>query len=413
MGILIMGNENYLSIIRKSDFVDLFKYGWLNIGWAVPFDGNMDNHQDDDLFASLTNRINLFEYSFEYLIIHFFGESSNTINITDVRGIYTFDAEAKREMENSFDSRIQICVSPWVEKMQELRKKLFIKQSLKGVDNLWTIFGLADDDKAKCEAIITSEIINETFHELFKNERPKGALSLWVYLLRYERHSFYPRDMRGFFCDCIHTVCNWKKKEENMEDVAENTGLYKQLMSCKKEFAPLSEIMAASPLASMTEQSANCRYVVAAPLFLFLKDKFNVGIDGKVEERFITYAKEIGGFECSLAVYLLGLTLGHDKTYDAYYDAVKLPIFKQKVETVDTQNVSPNMEETIVVDSGNKEVTSHDGSLWPEFQKNTPLAKLHKGGGKNFKVCNAYTQEELENLISQGWKKYKSNKKKK
>lgn len=38
------------------------------------------------------------------------------------------------------------------------------------------------------------------------------------------------------------------------------------------------------------------------------------------------------GLECSVAVYLLGLTLGYDKTYDAYYDFVKLPIFELRTE---------------------------------------------------------------------------------
>lgn len=39
MGVLIM--TNYLAIIRKLDFVDLFKYGYFLLNHAVSFDGDV------------------------------------------------------------------------------------------------------------------------------------------------------------------------------------------------------------------------------------------------------------------------------------------------------------------------------------------------------------------------------------
>ena len=54
---------DYLSIIRKADFVDLFKYGKLNVYSAIDFDGNIKAHANDDLFEKLTKSMNLFEYS--------------------------------------------------------------------------------------------------------------------------------------------------------------------------------------------------------------------------------------------------------------------------------------------------------------------------------------------------------------
>ena len=45
--------------------------------------------------------MNLFEYSFEYMVIHFVSDNGNEypypINIEDVRGLYTFDEEAKKK----------------------------------------------------------------------------------------------------------------------------------------------------------------------------------------------------------------------------------------------------------------------------------------------------------------------------
>ena len=152
--------KDYLAIIRKLDFVDLFKYGHFTISYAVPFDGNVSEHaNEEELFDALTSRMNMYEYSFEYLIVHFIGGEYEgeyiSIDIRNVCGVYTFDMEAKKEMSISFDSRIQLYVSPWAEKFKKLQQKLSIKQCMRGVDNLWTIFGLPEEDRIKCEVIVT------------------------------------------------------------------------------------------------------------------------------------------------------------------------------------------------------------------------------------------------------------------
>ena len=107
---------DYLAIIRKADFVDLFKYGKLNIYSAVDFDGNVNAHaNDNDLFERLTRNMDLFEYSFEYMVVHFIFDEKNdcpcSVSIENVRGLYTFDEEARKEMSVSFDSRIKLHVS--------------------------------------------------------------------------------------------------------------------------------------------------------------------------------------------------------------------------------------------------------------------------------------------------------------
>ena len=327
--------KDYLAIIRKIDFVDLFKYGHFSISYAIPFDGDVSAHADDtDLFDALTNRMNMYEYSFEYMIIHFKSNDYNnqyiSIDIRNVCALYTFDEVAKKEMSISFDPRIQLHVSPWSNKFDELQRILSIKQSLRGIENLWTIFDLPDEDLVKCKEIISSPIIQEVFRELYSYERPSGNQSIWTYLLRYERHSFYPKGMIGYFCDFIHVFCNYSKKQELSGEVAETTQLFPQIRECKNtQFAPLIEIVEKSPLYKMTEDVAGCRFAVAAPLFLYLKAQFSDGIEHKPKEKFIEYAKAVGGFECSVAIYLLGLSLGYDKTYDSFYESAKLPFFKK------------------------------------------------------------------------------------
>lgn len=326
---------DYLTVIRKLDFVDLFKYGQCIINYAVPFDGDIVAHRDDnELFETLTCRMNMYEYSFEYLIIHFASDRYNgqyiTIDIKSVRNLYTFNEEAKREMSISFDPRIQLHVSPWAEKFDKLQQKLSIKQSMRGINNLWTIFDLPLTDLEKCKLIISNDVVQEVFCELYANERPSGDQSIWTYLLRYERHSFYPKGMIGFFCDFIHVYCNYAKKEEISGEVAETTQLYSQFTTCKKpQFASLLELVESSPLYQLTEQASGCRFAVTAPLFLYLKAEFAEGMEHKPSKKIINYSKEIGGFECSVAVFLLGLVLGHNKTYDAYYEFAQLSIFKK------------------------------------------------------------------------------------
>ena len=183
MGVLIM--KDYLAIIRKLDFIDLFKYGHFTLSYAVPFDGDISAHADDmDLFDMLTSRMNMYEYSFEYLIIHFNADDYNdqyiSIDIRNVCALYTFDQEAKKEMSISFDPRIQLHVSPWADKFDKLQRNLSIKQSQRGIDNLWTIFDLPTEDLFKCREIIKPSITQEVFREFYNNERPSGDQSIWT-----------------------------------------------------------------------------------------------------------------------------------------------------------------------------------------------------------------------------------------
>ena len=431
--------DDYLAIIRKTDFIDLFKYGKLNVYSAINFDGNIKAHaNDDDLFEKLTRSMNFFEYSFEYMVMHFISDNGNghpcSVSIENVKGLYTFDEEAKKEMSVSFDSRIRLHVSPWSEKFKTLHNNRLISQSKRGIDNLWAIFDLSETDRKKCESIITDNIVSEVFDELFSYKRPAGEQSIWTYLLRYERHSFYPKNTKGYFCDYIHVACNWLKKIELQEDVAETTGLYSQIINCSKEdFASLSNIAVSSNLSSLTDEDAGCKFAIAAPLFLFMKDKFSDGF--RIDSKFINYAKKFE-LECSVAVYLLGLTLGYDKTYDAYYDFVKLPIFELLIESQDANKldyVQESNEKEIHLEGRNgndtealspkttidgKDISTNtniqtiepkispvqQGQLFVMENKKQPIAWLRLKNRNNTDFKPAFSNEEVSSLESKGYK---------
>ena len=422
MGILIM--NNYLAIIRKSDFVDLFKYGQFGISYAVQFDGNLFEHANDDgLFGALTERMNMYEYSFEYLIIHFKAIDYNgqyvIINVQNVCGLYTFDEEAKKEMSISFDSRIQLHVSPWSDKFEKLQQGFSIKQCTRGIDNLWTIFDLPKEDRAKCEEIVNEETVQEVFRELYAYERPSGDLSIWTYLLRYERHSFYPKGMLGVFCDLIHVVCNYSKKKELNGEVAEDTQLYSQLKACNNtHFASLLKIVEKSRLFSLTEEASGCKFAIAAPLFLHLRSQFLDGMEHKQKEELISYSKKIGGFECSVAVYLLGIALGYDKTYDAFYETEELPFFKKRSVEVIPSKMNGGFE--VGVSRFPKDNSDEDIAIYSKPEDEIKVSEndlvsdtLYKGCGKQIyqqgDLFSHTHNDKLSKKIPLLWVKKKSN----
>ena len=394
---------DYLAIIRKADFVDLFKYGKLNVYSAIDFDGNIKAHaNDNDLFEKLTRNMNLFEYSFEYMVIHFISDNGNEqpclVSIENIKGLYTFDEEAKKEMSVSFDSRIRLHVSPWSEKFKALHNHRLIAQSKRGIDNLWAIFDLSETDRKMCESIITDDIVSEVFDELFSYKRPTGEQSIWTYLLRYERHSFYPKNTKGYFCDYIHVACNWMAKKEIQNDVAIETTLYNLIKeSPATDFKPLSQIAINSNLPSRTDEVAKCQFAVAAPLFLLLKDKFSSGF--YIDSKTIDYAKTFG-FECSVAIYLLGLTLGCDKTYDAYYDYIKLPIFKEKVQS--EYEKTEKFTEDLPSMKSKKEFNLCDMLKNNQEQLDIVANDLSVPQNQLF---------EVENKVAKGWMRYSRNKK--
>lgn len=434
---------HYLSIIRKSEFTDLFKYGKLYINHCVTFDGELSNHnQDYQFFDFLTHNITMFEYSFEYLVIHFhtdqFKGPSFLISIADVDSIYAFNEEAKEEMSISFDPKIQILVSPWTNWFTELQQKLYLKQCLQGVDNIWHILDLDEKEKKDCSEIITKDIISEVIRQLFAHKRPEGEQSLWIYLMRYERHSMYPKNLAGYFYDFIHLYCNWLSKKELSGEIAEETEVAKHLTHPKLE--DLVSVIENTDLNTKTHQATQCNFYIVAPLFLYYKSVFAEGFDLDLktkeysESEFINYCKEKYRSEFVICAYLLGLTLGHDKTYNSYYNSIGLSIFrKQEITNRPYAEPDDNREHASepIASFGNElndKVTNIKGEnkkednepiraelLFPDDGDNSepekPVAQnstilMHKGKPGSSKYETKEVQkEEVEKYTHDGWKR--------
>lgn len=334
MGDIVQTSE-YIAIIRRAEFVDLFKYGYLFLPHSVRLDRPMREGEGRDTFDELVRWMPTYEYSFEYLLIRFLDSDEDilvrTVHIEQVMAVYTFDERALHELSISFDPRIKIQVSVWKEWFHEKWKQSFRQQCELGVVAIWSLFCLSDEDKRVCEETISKEIKDQIFELIFSGRRPKGELPAWVYLFLYERHAFYPKDKnRGYFLDYIHIYLSVLEGKEQDIDVRDTTIEAVTLLEGAKSdtFSALQDSIASSTLHVKANEKAPY-FHDTAPLFLYLKSRCVEGFDQTLLEA-KTKAALMNEPYKRLALYLLGLALGYDKVYDVYYDKLPLSIFSDK-----------------------------------------------------------------------------------
>lgn len=398
--------QNYLAIIRKADLVDLFKYGEFHIRTAVLFDGVLSK-ENSDLFKAVTAGMNPFEYSFEYVLIHFVSDEEPSyfkVSIEDLKRVYAFDQEAKNEFEGSLDPRLEIKVSPWCREFEDLKSRFQIKGAFKGISNVWALFDLDEESRNICEGTIPLADIERAYSAMTENLPLTSDDSIWVYLLRYERHSFYPKDVRGYFMDAIHVVCEYLNQGKAPTSVAEQTNVGQEILNLDSgtDFKTVLESIKGTSFDEQSTQISRCSFVTVAPLFLFLKGAYAQDSEKAFSKSYIKHCKEIGEEETAIAAYLLGATLGHDKTYDAYYDNLPLTIFKPRVkECLPLPTPVPKHEpEPQAPTLFPSEDTIQDSMHI--------LAIMYKGKQTDFdNLTPAYSETEIKEMVGNGYKQIK------
>ena len=143
MGDIVQTSE-YIAVIRRAEFVDLFKYGYLFLPHSVRLDRPMREGEGRETFDELVRWMPTYEYSFEYLLIRFLDSDEDilvrTVHIEQVMAVYTFDERAQHELSISFDPRIKIQVSVWKEWFHEKWRQSFRQQCELGVVAIWSLF---------------------------------------------------------------------------------------------------------------------------------------------------------------------------------------------------------------------------------------------------------------------------------
>ena len=331
--------KHYLTLIRKSDFTDLFKFGhlFIDIKGVVEFDGDTETlSQNTELRDKLFERANQFDYSFTVLIVHFKSAhlENGKLNIEEVQNIFALDNEAKREIEISYDPRINICDPIWPNAVKDLQDIFLYEDAKKGANNIWKILNIKQLI-SEMESFFPDENIKGIAKLVNQDKRPEGNLSFWTYLLRYERHGFFPKTTSGYFMDLINVFINTLQKKEFPSEAIEATAIYKEI--CRYQDLTLEPILSklnasetGKNFIEKINEIANSQHnaFIIAILFLILRDQYKDGFSVDKNNMLINLEKKFP-HEVNYSLYLLGLFLGNSHTFECLYDSIPLAIFKK------------------------------------------------------------------------------------
>ncbi|MBQ7585312.1 MAG: hypothetical protein IJU40_03585, partial [Desulfovibrionaceae bacterium] len=352
--------QNYLVIIKRNDFDNFYRFGHIFIHNAQPLAGDFKDHiKDHNLFKALTAFMDSYEYSNEYLILEFripvYTGTIVEISLEDVIGIYALDSMSQNSLAKTLDPRIHVQVSGWSDYFKALNKKQYLRSALKGRDNCFEIFEISSNDQQKVLEFLPLELLEDVFKDLFAGIPPQGAKPIWIYLLRYQRHNPYFKDQRGFFCDAMHAYENYLQQQETDVDIIDEAPLAELLNQAKANFNEIYNSIIDSELNKY--KIDNCNYLAVAPIYLYLRSYFKgEGITSATLEKndLISTLYPTYGFDFSLAVGLLGITLGHKLSANFYYQKKNINIFKEtiapKIDQTksDTSPISKEAEELVI-----------------------------------------------------------------
>lgn len=449
---------NYLALIRKADFVDLYKYGSIHVNKELtrPFTCSVEELPNKEaIFNDLTCFANAFDSTFTYLFLHYENNLGriNDINIADVRGIYPLDNEAKTELSLSLDPRIKINAPLWPDAVFNLQKKQSIQDCKNGALNIWKIYNLPESIEETGQ-IVNDKILTEVVDELYENRHPSGKLPIWVYIMRYERHAFYPPNTIGAFMDAVNAIFNYMAGREVDSAEIESTMIMRFLAYCNEQMPNMQFDEILQKLSIQTEPNIvhflnevdgiekNVDLLKATSLFFIYRNRYKENF--KYEEKWEQVGKKYGK-EFSVACYMLGCILGHEHTYDCMYEHLPLAIFKGKIvdnsieiPKEDDNVLEENKPEGPIVEEPSREdlsegtsTTSGENKIEISQDDTSPyepdnkikakilprfpckMGKPKRGGGfaKSPKPKMVVNMDEYLKLESQGWKEIKEDKK--
>lgn len=435
----------YIALIKKESFDCLFKYGRIHLGNgdSICIANHIDEYKNDtSLLKELMKECDDFEMSFEYVLINYVTDEEDlksTVRIENVLGLYALDEQSVNSLSVRLDSRVVINPPLWPNAMNEIKIAKSVESCKRGIDNVWKIFSLDESDKQRCSAIVTDAIINEVVRENYNNEQPLGDLSIWLYLLRYQRHEMYPQTDMGYFLDTVHIFTNWHFKDSNQFNT-EATDVFKRLMDYtgRKSYSDILSYIETTPeISNFRDKAGMDGFYRIAPLYLKLLEPFaekGLDLNGNIGGVPLNY--QIGklkhfGFDFSLAAYLLGIILGYDRTSDALYDSLQLSIFRKEEEreeppfrnedNMDNEKVVEQdfaieeiEEEAFMHPMPSKRMATQKDSLTLDtvhnFSFSYPLVINIKGGkSANDKKVSSY-QELLNTIASRQDKEWKIKK---
>lgn len=329
------GKYNFILLLKKSDLIDLFKYGYISAFCAsVPFDGDLEKARTNETQADkLFKQASPFEYSMEYYLIHVNSnkKAPKQINIGDVRHIFALDSNSLK-VGLELNPPVKMEAPLWPLAYERFQINLMQKSAEEGVNNTFEAFGVDFDVKRK--KFIAKKDISTIMTLTYQGKRPVGEMSIWIYLLMYERHQYYPKDTRGYFLDALQVWANYLKHQELDIPVSESK-LGKKIIDMQKnvKFDDLVKFVEMDKNVAKADKVFKSFFKIAA-LFLLLKNEFQNGLDteglyfGHHIPDLLPVLGRYGLDDLKLSIYLLGLSLGHELTYKYVYQMRKYPFLE-------------------------------------------------------------------------------------
>lgn len=325
-------NNHYLLLLRKDDMIDLYRYGRWNVySPSIKFNGSVsDLAKDKKLLEKLFKQANPFGYSIEYFLVHVQCPKVASIEVDDVLGVYPLDRDSSR-IGLSLSPEIKLGEAMFEDSYVDFQISNEILDARKGIDNIFSIF-----DMEQPKPFVKKTDFEKIIHDFYLDAPIEGKESLWYYLLRYDRHQSYPKDNRGFALDAVHAFFNYEKKMDM--DVSVANSKIGRLIIAQDPSISYKSIM--SLIETQKDFIKRCEkvykgYYRIGPLFLTLKKAFYDGIHeeslyfGMDIDTFIKVMKDnYNSEDLSKTLYLLGIVLGRENTYQYIYQKNKIPILK-------------------------------------------------------------------------------------
>lgn len=343
--------KDFFALVSLDDFDKLFKYGRLQLVQGhtvlvpVPFE---QVREMPSLFNLLVNGICDFQLSFEYVILHYQKKPLDLnfiLFIDEVKGLYPLNEEAKRRIAPRLDSRVYINDPIWPNQMQKLIDDRRFEASIRGIDNVWNIFGLKNKkDYNKCSKVVDNEIIKAMLDYAYSGTplsgKPLDERSIWLYLMRYRRYSMFPTTTSAFILDAAYIVYMYENDgdEDDVSLIIDQSPLCQDMF--KQEEVSLTNILdyveQTHPVFVNHTDGIAKDYYVAAPIFCMLIDTvgdnvldLDASVCGTTLRNVINELLEKYPFAVKLSLYMFGAVMGYEKTYDELYQKEKLALFKK------------------------------------------------------------------------------------
>ncbi len=325
-------DNQYLLLLRKDDIIDLYRYGnWKAMCPSIKFDGTVESLANNkNLMKKLFKQANPFGYSMDYFLIHTKSPKVSPIEVDDIVDIFALDKESYK-IGLSLSPEIRLSEPIFEQSYVDFQIENEITNSINGIDNVLSIF-----DINKPKSFLKKPDLEIIIRDSFLDAPIEGNKCIWYYLLRYGRHHSYPNDNRGYALDALHALFNFQKKKD-MDIPVTQSNLGKDIIALEPSISYNNILIEIEKRKDFLKQCEKIQkgYYKIAPLFLTLKDVFAEGIHddrkyfGRILTDFIKVMKDnYNNDDLAKALYLLGIVLGRENTYQYIYKRSNLFILK-------------------------------------------------------------------------------------